>query len=210
MPNHSSGPPPAAAEFNRWASYNAPSALSSVGEPGNGRVNGSKSLGVTMNTHDKQDCESTIRRINDLLASGIFEQKHAGNVLVQSAFIELMICLRDLLHKTEKYVQRVSFEDDILPNSHVKDATDAITAVRDAACHINSFKQLFDDNGNRGTFNVAYGKCNFMKIGDLELKSEYEDDFAVFYGSNRLYFRRTILRAFQEAVALVQPLLHAR
>lgn len=163
-----------------------------------------------MNIHDRQDCESTICRINKLLTSGIFEQKNAGNVLVQSAFIDLIICLRDLLHKAEKYAQRVSFTDDIVQNAYVKDATDAITAVRDAVCHINSFKKLFDDGGNRGSFNVAYGRCNLMKIGDLELRSEYDDDFAIFYGANRLYFKRTILRAFQEAVTLLQPLLCQR
>lgn len=163
-----------------------------------------------MNTHDRQDCESTIRRIHQLLDTGIFNQESAGNPLTQSAFIELMICLRDLLQKAEKYSKRVRFTDEILVNDYVSDATDAITAVRDAACHINSFKKLFDDNGNRGTFNVIYGKGNFIKIGDLELKSDYEDDFAIFYGPNRLYFKRTIVRTFEEAVIGLRPLLGRR
>lgn len=121
-----------------------------------------------------------------------------------------MICLRDLLHKAEKYGQRVSFTDDIMPNEYVKDVTGAITAVRDACCHIDSFKRLFDDRGNRGSYMVAYGKCNLAKIDDLELKSEYEDDIAVFYGKNRLYFNRHIVRAFNEARQQLAPFLSKR
>jgi len=48
-----------------------------------------------------------------------------------------------------------------------------------------------------------------MKIGDLELNSEYEDDIAVFYGANRLYFKRHILRAFEEAKNLLVEKMNA-
>jgi hypothetical protein len=57
---------------------------------------------------------------------------------------------------------------------------------------------------------VAYGKCNLAKIHDLELKSEYEDDTAVFFGTNRLYFKRHIVRAFNEAQSLLAPHLAHR
>ena len=154
-----------------------------------------------MDIHDRQDCESNIRRIGELLESGIFDSNNAGHLLQQSAFIDLMICMRDLMHKSEKYATRIDFTDDVMTNTYVKDVTDAITAVRDACCHIDSFKKLFDDQGNRGAYMVAYGKCNLAKINDLELKSDYEDDMAVFYGANRLYFKRHIVRAFNEAKA---------
>ena len=91
-----------------------------------------------------------------------------------------MVCLSDLLHKVEKYGDRISFPDDIMENEYVKDVSDAVRAFRDACCHIDSYKMLFDKRGNRGSFMVAYGKCNLAKIGDLELKSEYEDDIAFF------------------------------
>lgn len=167
-------------------------------------------LGLTVDIRDKQDCEINIRRIRDLFNSGIFNPDNAGHLLQQSAFIELMICLRDLMHKTEKHAKRIDFSDDILKNNYVKDVTDAITALRDACCHIDSFKRLFDDRSNRGSYMVAYGKCNLAKINDLELKSEYEDDIAVFYGVNRLYFKRHIVRAFNEAETLLAPLLAHR
>jgi hypothetical protein len=163
-----------------------------------------------MNIRDCQDCEGNIRRIGELLSSGVFNSNNAGNLLQQSAFIDLMICMKDLLHKTEKYAKRIDFKDDILLNNYVNDVTGAITAVRDACCHINSFKKLFDDQGNRGSYLVAYGKCNVAKINDLELKSEYEDDTAIFYGANRLYLGRHIVRAFNEAQQLLAPFLAQR
>lgn len=158
-----------------------------------------------MNIRDKQDCRSNIERIQDLLNSGIFNQENAKHRLQQSAFIDLMICLRDLMHKIEKYTKRINFTDDVLTNEYVNDVTDAITGVRDACCHINSFKKVFDDQGGRGSYMVPYGKCNLAKIGDIELKSEYENDTAVFYGTNRLYFKRHIVRAFNESLALLEP-----
>jgi hypothetical protein len=168
------------------------------------------SLGAEMDIADRQDCEFNIRRIEELLSCGIFEPRNSGNTLQSAAFIELVICLRDLLHKTEKYAKRISFADDVMTNDYVHDITDAVTAVRDACCHIDSFKRHFDDRGNRGSFVVVYGKGNLAKIGDLELRSDYADDIAFFYGKNRLYINRHIVRAFKEAQALLAPILAKR
>ena len=67
-----------------------------------------------MDIKDRQDCESNIRRIEELLGSGIFNQENSGHILQMSAFIDLMICLRDLMHKTETYARKIDFADDIL------------------------------------------------------------------------------------------------
>lgn len=158
---------------------------------------------------DRQDCEGSIRRINQLLNSGIFDAKNIGHVLYNSAYIELVICLRDLLHKTEKYATRVDFTDDILVNKYVKDVHDAVTAHRDACCHIDSFKHRFDDMGNRGAFNICCGKGSLMKINDVELRSDYEDDVAIFFGINRLYMDRHIVRAFDECCKRLFPVIQA-
>ncbi|WP_462147140.1 hypothetical protein [Pseudoalteromonas gelatinilytica] len=162
-----------------------------------------------MEIKDRQDSISNIRRIEELLQSGIFNQENAHHPLQKSAFIDLMICLRDLMYKTEKYAQKINFTDDILMNGYVNDVSDAIRAVRDACCHIDSFKRNFDENGNRGSYNVVFGKSISMRIGDVELTSEYEDDVAVFYGVNRLYFKRHIIRAFKEAKVLLAEHLNA-
>jgi hypothetical protein len=160
-----------------------------------------------MDIYTEQECQSSIFKINSLLSCGIFDSANVGNILQSSAFTELIICLRDLLYKTEKYAKRISFTDDIIINKFVNDITDAVTAVRDACCHLNSFKNIFDDQGNRGSFVVIYGKDNFANFGDVEVKSEYEDDIAIFFGENRLYFNRHIVRAFKEATALLSPIL---
>lgn len=160
-----------------------------------------------MDIQDIQDCESNIRRIAELLSCGIFEPANQANLLRQSAFIDLMICLRDLMFKTEKYARKINFEDEIMKNDYVKDVSDAIKAVRDACCHINSFKRNFDENKNRGSFMVAFGKCTLMKIDDLELKNEHDDDIAFFYGKNRLYLNRHIIRALNESRELIEPLI---
>lgn len=163
-----------------------------------------------MDIRDQQDIELDICRIEQLLTCGIFERVNPTNILQPSAFIDLMICLRDLLYKTEKYAKRILWTDDIITNKYVDNITDAVAAVRDACCHTNSFKRQFDDRGNRGSFNVIYGKGQLLKIDDLELKSDYEDDIAFFYGKNRLYMKRHIIRVFEEARALLQPLLEKR
>jgi len=163
-----------------------------------------------MDIQHRQDCERDIRRIEQLFGCGILNRENAGHILQVSAFIDLMICMRDLIYKTEKYVRRIDFTDDVLINEYVTDVTGAITAVRDACCHIDSFKKLFDDNGNRGEFMVAYGKTKLALIGDFDMKGEYEDDTAIFYGRNRVYLRRHVLRAFNESKELLQPLLEGR
>lgn len=164
-------------------------------------------LVVNMNVSDRQDCELSIGKIRDLLNCGIFDRQNAGAILQSAAFTELMICLRDLLHKAEKYAKRISFTTDVIVNKYVQDVTDLVTAVRDACCHIDSFKRLFDDRGSRGAFLVIYGKGCLAKIDELELKSNYDDDTAFFYGSNRIYMNRHIVRAFKEARSLLEPLL---
>lgn len=170
----------------------------------------SMSVVTSMDRYDLQDCEDNLHKIEQLLSCGIFEPANSTNILQAAAFIQLMICLRDLLHKTEKYVERISWVDDVTTNEYVSDITDAVTAVRDACCHIDSFKRLFDARGGRGSFNVIYGKGCLAKIGNVELRSDYEDDIAYFYGKNRLYMNRHIVRVFKEARALLKPMLRPK
>ncbi len=92
-------------------------------------------------------------------------------------------------------------------NEYVHDITDAVTAVRDACCHIDSYKRLFEVGGGRGAYNVIYGKATLAKLGNLELRSDYVDDIAYFYGKNRLYINRHIVRAFKEAREILRPML---
>jgi len=126
-----------------------------------------------MDVQDRQDRERNFRHVDELLGSRISEPANARNPLQQAAFIDLMICMRYVMFKAEKYTKRIDFRDDVLTNDYVKDVTDAITAVRDACCRIDSFKKNFDSNSNGGEYLVAYGKCNLMKIDAFELRGDY-------------------------------------
>ena len=162
-----------------------------------------------MDIKAQQECQESIRRIEQLLNCGIFNQVHFKHPLQKSAFIELMICLRDLLHKAKKYATPISFADDVLQNKYVSDITSAVTAVRDACCHIDSFKRDFEGQWGRMSYNVVYGKGGVMTLPSegVALRSDYEDDIAYFFGHNRLYMKRHIIRAFQEARSVLEPLL---
>ncbi len=162
-----------------------------------------------MDMNDIQDCRECISRIQEILDSGIFEKTNKRNTFQQSAFIELMICMRDLLYKAEKYGKRIDFKDDIMVNDYVKDITDAVKAIRDACCHINAFQRNYDDHNNRGSFNVMYCKCKPVKLGSFEMYSDYNDDVAYYYGNIRLYLNRHIKRAFQEAKEFIGPMLNS-
>lgn len=46
-----------------------------------------------------------------------------------------------------------------------------------------------------------------MKIGEFEQSSQYPDDICFFFGSQGIYLRRHIVRAFEEAKTMLVPLL---
>jgi len=155
------------------------------------------------------DIEGSIRRIDELLACGIFQPAHSRNVLFRAAFIELLIAMRDLMYKAEKYASRISFDDDVHETAQVTDVSDLIKFVRDALCHPDSDNHYIEAGNIKSTFNVAFGKVNVMKIGDFEQASKYQDDICFFFGSHGIYMRRHIVRAFEEAKAKLVPLLNA-
>ena len=160
-----------------------------------------------MDFHTQSDIQPSFRRIDEIFASKVFQPEADRNPLFQSALIELLIRIRDLMAKTKKYAKPVSFSDDIIVSDKVKDVSDAIKYVRDAVCHIDSDNHNHDEVNARLSFNTAFGKCNFMKIGDLELKSEYDDDVCFFFGSQKLYLYRHLERAYKEARVQLEPLL---
>lgn len=155
----------------------------------------------------QSEAHHSILRIEAILKSDIFLPQNSGHPLRESAFIELMICLRDLMKKVEDHATRISFKDDINTDKDTKDITDTIIHVRNAICHLNSGKRHVDKNKNRVSFCSMTGKGCIMKIGDIELRSDYDDDICFFYGKHRLYLKRHIIRAFSEASQLLKPLL---
>lgn len=163
--------------------------------------------GAKMDFMTKSDIESSFSRIETLLACGIFSSQNSQNPLVQSALAELLIRVRDLMAKSKKYANPIEFQDDIHVTEKVKNVSDAIKFIRDAICHIDSDNHNHDQCSARMSYNIVYGKGNLMKFGDVEIKSDYEDDVCFFFGSQKLYLNRHISRAYKETKANLEPKL---
>ena len=162
-----------------------------------------------MDFHTKSDIKRSFRRIDELLACGIFEPLNSGGPLVRSALTELLILVRDLMQKAKIFSEPIEFMDDVNITDKVKTVSDAIKFVRDAICHVDSENHNHEECNARLSYNIAYGKCNLANLGDVEIKSDYEDDICFFFGSQKLYLRRHIIRAYKEAKEKLVPLVEA-
>ncbi|MCS5423086.1 MULTISPECIES: hypothetical protein [Psychrilyobacter] len=165
-------------------------------------------MGNKIDFFTRSDINSSLKRIEELLSCGIFHPHNSNHVLMRAAFIEILISLRDLMYKSEKYASRISFTDDIVIESKIRDVSDLIKYVRDALCHPDSDNHYIEKNNIKSTFNVAFGKCSLIKIGDFEQKSEYDDDICFFFGSKNIYLNRHIVRAYNEAKEKFKPILN--
>jgi len=160
-----------------------------------------------MDFQTKNDIQQSFSRIEKLFECGIFNKENSENPLVQSALTELLIRLRDLMAKSNYYANGITFQDDINKSDKITHVSDTIKFIRDAICHIDSKNHSHEECNARLSYNIAYGKCNLMKIGDIEIKSDYTDDVCFFFGSQKLYLNRHLKRAYTEAKKELQPIL---
>ena len=161
-----------------------------------------------MDFYTKSDIGISIRRVDELLECGIFAPENSQNLLVRSALAELLILVRDLLAKAKIYAKPVTFSDDVTVSDKVGNVSDAIKFIRDAICHIDSDNHKHEECNARLSYNIAYGKYNLMKIGGVEIRSDYDDDVCFFFGSQKLYLSRHIVRAYNEAKVQLLPLVN--
>lgn len=164
----------------------------------------------------KNEIQSSINRVDNLLSCGVLSAEHARNVLFRAAFIEVLISMRDLMFKCERYAERISFDDDVKkatypkPNGkghwHLNDVSDLLKYVRDAICHPDSQNHYVDDNF-KFSFNVVFGKGCVMQTPTENLVSDYEDDICFFFGGQKIYLKRHVIRAFEEAKTKLSPLI---
>jgi hypothetical protein len=151
-----------------------------------------------MDFKTKSEIFTDINRIDTIIKTDIFNKENYEHPLKESAFIDLIIKLRDLLYKSEELGKRIDFKEDIVLKNSVEDITDAVIYIRDAACHIHSRNHILIKN-IVFTFNVVYGKGNMISIPGISPTSDYDDDVCFFYGEQKLYLKRHITRAFNEA-----------
>lgn len=138
--------------------------------------------------------------------SGVFQ---VGRLVVPRAVFEasvvfVLVNLNDLLQKADKREKRVVLNNDLPEIDGISDATDLVSACRNAACHIGS-KRSDLDAGNRFVFNCIHGVMpSAFVINETALGNPYADDIAIFYGANRVLVRRHLLAAFAEVTKVFQ------
>lgn len=152
-----------------------------------------------------------IQRVNQLLACGIFTGPHLTHALCRGAFVECLIALRDLIGKANKYATPIAFTDDVTVDGDVTDVGSLIKYVRDALCHPDSPNHLVDDL-TKATFNAFAGKGFAVRSegnfkGAFQQENPYADDVAFFFGGQRVFLRRHLVRVLQEAETTLTPLL---
>ena len=160
-----------------------------------------------MDINEQIQISKDIENIEYLLKLKPFENI-SDSYILWSIFTKIMIDLRDLVYKSEKHSKRISFSDDIITDSSIKDITDLITYVRNALCHITSPNHKLNSNCVF-SYNIFKGKIpNGVCIENIKLNSDYEDDICVFFGSHKIYYHRHIIRAFNECKKNLIPLLN--
>ncbi len=150
-----------------------------------------------MNSSLKRDLLLEIRRCIDLFNSKIFS---IHSIFTQSAFIELLVRLNFILQELRKNNNRVTWNNDIEKNAKIKDITDLINDLRNAACHLNSPKNYISNSTIKFVFNTFVGKCpKAVQISQNQfLGNDYKDDIAFYYGDKRIYLVRHIKRLLEE------------
>ena len=152
-----------------------------------------------MNDSDllKRELFSETQRCAELFNSQVFTNHQ---IFTQSAFIEILVRLNYILQELSKKNNRVVWADDVQTDKNIKDITDLVNNLRNAACHSDSPRNFISNSNIKFVFNTFAGKCpNAVKIGEnISLGNEYQDDIAFYYGDKRIYLARHIKRLLEE------------
>lgn len=145
----------------------------------------------------KRDLSMEARRCAELFNSQVFTQHQ---IFTQSAFIEILVRLNYLLQELSKKGNRIVWTDDVQTDQNIKDITDLINNLRNAACHSDSPRNYISNSSIKFVFNTFVGRSpNAVKIGEnISLGNEYQDDIAFYYGDKRIYLVRHIKRLLEE------------
>ena len=145
----------------------------------------------------KRELLSETQRCMELFNSQIFVNHQ---IFTQSAFIEILIRLNYLLQELSKKNSRIVWTNDVQTDKNIKDITDLVNNLRNAACHSDSPRNYISNSIIKFVFNTFAGKCpNAVQIGqNISLGNEYQDDIAFYYGDKRIYLVRHIKRLLGE------------
>lgn len=151
----------------------------------------------------KSQIQSNIEDIKTLLYTGVFNAP-VLRPFQEPVFVSIILKLDDLLQKFNGLNQRINFKDDISKG----DITDLVNKIRNAICHLSSGENLLDKESQlKFVFNMIIGKVNVVQLGDnIVAKSDYDDDITFFYGENRIYLKRHIVRVINESIETAHKL----
>lgn len=139
-----------------------------------------------------------ISRIKTLIDSRVIESDFP---FAESAFIEILIRLHDLLQLLDGEGKRITFTDDVDIQNGVNDITDLVSKLRNAVCHVRSGNRRIDTN--TFVFNRFIGHVpNGIKMGAIVMGCNYKDDIAFYYGPYRIYLNRHIKKLIAEICAI--------
>lgn len=150
----------------------------------------------------KEELMYEMERCVKLFNSQVFIKQ---SIFTQSAFIEIMIRLNYVLQALNKNGRRITWKDDINSNDKIKDITDLVNNMRNAACHQDSPINYFDGNNIKFVFNIFKGKSpNAIQINDTNIGCEYEDDIAFYYGAQKIYLFRHIKKLLEKLPSIIR------
>lgn len=147
--------------------------------------------------------ENNIGRIKEIIDSKVLS--NAASVkrspLSESALIEFLIRLNDLLQKCKSLGSEVNFKDDI-PND--LNITNLVSKLRNSACHITSMSRLLD-NEIPFCFSII-GPSATARYGNW-ITNKYSDDIIFCYGNDISYLNRHLIRSYNESKEKLQQII---
>ena len=145
----------------------------------------------------RQNLWGEIQRCVDLFNSQVFVNRQ---LFTQSAFVEILVRLNFVLQKLSDNNNRVAWADDIQIGLNIKDITDLVNNLRNAACHSDSPRNYINNSSIKFVFNIFSGKnSHAFEVGkNIFLGNDYQDDTAFYYGDKRIYLNRHIKRLLEE------------
>lgn len=153
-----------------------------------------------------RDSETALARICDGLTNISPQHDRSAE---KAFFMQLMLCMHELLQWLSSQGLRVSFADDVdNADGKTNDITDLISKIRHAVAHSASGNHVLDPVTHIiSTYNVCIGKGVMIKTDRFEQGCDYDDEACFFFGGFRLYVKRHIIRAMNEIKAQYQTLL---
>lgn len=137
-----------------------------------------------------------IEEMRRLLATGVID-KDVRDPIFWAVVTRMFILVLSLVVRSQKLTGKpISFTDDVIAKGRVRNASDLIRFARDSLCHTDSDNHLVWAGAGFSSFCAKRGRGEIFP----DMECQYEDDTALFFGDQRVYLQRHLIRAFEEAV----------